>query len=825
LIRLALLSLWRERRSGPLLLLAMCLVLGTSVLSAASLFTARLERGLTEQGAELLGGDLLVQGSQVQPDAWASAAQQLGLGTARHAEFTSMLQAGEAIALAEIKAATPAYPLRGQLLLRREDHGLQTAVTGPPPAGEVWLEPRLADALGVRIGDTVQLGQLSLRVSARLMFEPDRSTGLFNLAPRALIAHQDLAASGLLGPGSRVRHSLLLAGEAAALASWRQAHPQAEQVGQKLLTPEEGRPEMIQILQRARQFLGLAAMAAVLLAGAGTAVVSLYWLRRRQTTVAVLEACGLTPARVLGWHAGLLLWLAWLAGLAGTALGGLLQLGLAELLAGLTNGDLPPPDARAWMAGPLFAVAMMAGFALPMLGNLRALPPAALLRQSLPPAARWRAGLGAAVLMTALLLGWFLRELKLALVALGAAVAAWLLLALLSALLLRFLPVLLKSAPAAWRIGAQALQRRRASAAAQGAGLGLTLTLLLVLLFVRGDILSQWREQVPPGTPNTFLINVQPEEREAVQAGLAALGVGEVRLYPMVRGRLLARNGEPYRSEALSDDRARRLLLREFNLSYADELPWGNRITAGQWHPPTGGAQQLSVEVGVARTFGIRVGDVLHFRIADADIQAPVTSLRELRWDSFRVNFFIIASPGLLEDKPATWITSVYLPPGAGPGLRDLLKRHPGVTALEVETLMAQLRGVLDRLSLAVELLTGFGLLAGLLLLAAVWQATSLDRQYESALLRAFGAPAAWLRRAVLAEYLLLGAVAGASAALAAGGAHAALAHWVLDLPLRLNPWMSLASLAAGICLASVMGLAGTRAVLRASPMSLLRAG
>jgi putative ABC transport system permease protein len=379
-------------------------------------------------------------------------------------------------------------------------------------------------------------------------------------------------------------------------------------------------------------------------------------------------------------------------------------------------------------------------------------------------------------------------------------------------------------AGAGWRYGVASLWRRLRATLVQTVALGLGITTLLLLTVARGDLLDSWRAKVPPDAPNRFLINVQPEQRQAMADFLRRHGIGNASLEPMVRGRLVARNGEPLTPRSYADERAQRLVEREFNLSWSALLPPGNEVVAGHWHGETSQAE-FSVEQGLAQTLGLRLGDELTFDIGGVPVAARITSLRKLDWDSMRVNFFVIAPRGVLEAFPANYITSFHLPPDQRPVINALVAAFPNVTVIDVEALLRQMNGILDQVSQAVTAVFGFALLAGTLVLAAALQSGQDERAADLALIRALGAKSAQVRASVFGEFAVLGGIAGLLGGFGAAAIAWALAHFVFHLDYLPSPSLPLLGVAFGTLVALLVGALGTRGVRRQPPLLVLRGG
>jgi len=816
----------RDWHAGELRVVAFALVLAVASVTSVGFVTDRVRLAVTYQANELLGADLAVLTSQPAPAEWEAHARSLGLATARTQSFPSVVLAGETTQLAEVKAVTPGYPLRGELRIAPDRNRPDVATREIPAPGTVWLEPRLMQGLDLAPGDTVSVGAMELTVAQVLTHEPDRGGNVLSLAPRLLMNAADVPRTQLVQPGSRVRYRLLVAGEPRAVDDFRHWLAERLPTGARLQGAEEARPELRSGLDRASQFLGLAALVSVVLAGVALAMAARRHVRRHTDGVAILRCLGAGPGFVVRAYALEMLWLALIASAAGCFVGAAVQLGLVELLRDLLPRNLPEPSWRPVAVGMATGVVTLAGFALPPVLRLRAVPPARVLRREFGGVrfsnlAAYGAALGALVL----LMLWQTGDGRLTAYVAAGALAAVGVLARAALGLIKGVGRLRARVGAAWRFGLANIARRGATSVAQVVAFGLGITVLLLLTLVRGDLLASWRESLPPDAPNYFLINVQPQQVQDVSDFLKERGRRQVELYPMVRGRLVAINGRRVSPEDY-EDRARRLVEREFNLSWAAALQADNRIVAGRWwQPDEQAAPMLSVETGLAETLNIKLGDELRFAVAGEEVAATVTSLRAVEWDSFHPNFFVIAPPGLLRDYPATYITSFYLPAQEKGLLTELVKRFPNVTVLDVDALMTQVRRIMDRMALAVEYVFVFTLLAGLAVLLAAIQATQDERRREGAVLRVLGASRRHLNLGTLAEFAALGAVAGLLGALAASVVGYVLSAQVFDIAYRFNPWVWLFGLLGGAAGVGLAGFLGTRSVLQRPPLRTLQQG
>ncbi len=823
-ITLALRLLKREWYAGELALLATALIIAVTSLTSVGAFAKRMELAMTYGASELLAADLRISSAEPIPNWVAPTAELFNLQQTDTVSFRSVVVAGELLQLAEVKAVRAGYPLRGQIEIADRAFGESQTVTHGPDAGQAWIESRLLSTLGIDVGEQVEVGEMSLQVSKVLVYEPDRGGDLFNIAPRLMMSAQDLSATGLIAPGSRVRYSRLLSGDPHDVDAFRlEAQPKIT-TGVRLESVTNARPELRVALQRATQFLSLAAIVSVLVAGVAIAVAAKRHAARHTDGAAVMRCIGASQQLVVTVFAMQTLLLGIVASLVGCALGLAAQEVLARLLGHLLVSELPAPPLSVFPLGVMTGLIILIGFALPPVLALGRVPPGRVLRRtrSATTAASLAVYVAASVCALALV-WWQAGETKLAAwVVLGGggtvlalSLAAFAMLWLVGRTRNRF--------GVAWRFGLSNVVRRAGASVMQIVALGLGLMLLLLLGIVRGDLFDNWRASLPEQAPNYFLVNVQPTEVTALEQHLDQAGLEVDSLYPLVRARLRAINGEVVKADRYSDDRARRMATREFNLSWSANLAPDNRIVAGHWWD-TDDTGALSIERGIARTLGVSLGDELTFALAGQEVTAPVTSMRTVQWDSFRANFFVLASPGLLDDFPATYMTNFHLPEHDRDSvLPSLVSAFPTVTVLDIDALLTKIRSIMDQATLGAEYVFVFTLLAGIAVLAAAIQATLDERRREVALLRALGAGRAHITKSLAAEFLSLGLVAGVSAAMGAALVGALLADRVFNLEYQASATLWIAGAAGGAIVVAIAGLIGTRSATRQPPNSVLR--
>lgn len=825
-ILLTLRMMLRDLRAGELHLLGLAIVIAVASLTSVGFLADRVARGLDREANQLLGGDLLLRADHPWAPSFEEEALRRGLRTVDTVLFTSMVSTDSGAELAAVKVVEPGYPLRGGMRIAPALNSPDQLADRVPEAGEIWLDERLMTVLGVAVGDRVGIGRLDLRVGAVVTFEADRGANFFSLLPRAMFNAADLPASVLLIRGSRATWRLHLAGEAREIESYAQWARGQMGRGESVESVDNARPEVRTALDQAQRFLRLAALLAVILASVAVGMSARRFMRRHLDGCAVMRCLGARQSQVLALVVGEFMLFGLVSALAGGALGWGVQEGLAIILKEALDAALPPPSPVPFLHGIAVALVLLAGFVLPQLLRLGRVSTLRVLRREIVPvesrsAAAWAAGI-VALLAIAL---WIAGEPRL-----GAFVAAGFIAALMAFAGIAWAGLLaikqLRGSGAlgssGWRYGVASAVRRMGASVLQIAALGLGLMALVVLTLVQADLLDSWRRMSPPDAPNRFVINIQPDQEQALGSFFAERKMVPPLIQTMIRGRLVAINGEQVKPESYENPRTRRLAEREFNLTHTDDLPAGNRVIGGAWHGD-GSAPQFSVEKGLAETFGMQLGDVLTFSVSGRSVDAPITSIRELDWDSMRVNFFVIGSPGLLDGDPASLITAFRMAPGDHALTAALTERFPNLSIIDVDAIIAQVRGMTDKLILIVRFVFGFALAAGVAVLFAALQATQDERAHELAVLRTLGARNAQLHRAVLAEFALLGGLAASLGTVGAVAIGWLLASFVFRMP-YVPDLIALASITVGATAVVLgCGVFGMRDLVRTPPLEGLR--
>jgi putative ABC transport system permease protein len=824
-------SLWRDLRSGELRLLIVAVTLAVAALTAVGFFADRLKAGLQRDARQLLGGDAVIVSDNLTPATFTAKARSLGLEVVQTLGFPTMGRASDAkggtAKLVALKVVAPGYPLRGNLKVASQPGAPERITRSVPAPGQAWVEAPLLDALGLQVGDELLLGDSRLRITEIILNEPDRGAGFMSFAPRVMIQQQDVAATGLIQPASRVNYRLAVAGSDKSVASfiaWAQDEVKHTGLrGVRIESLEGGRPEMGQTLDRAEKFLNLIALLAALLSAVAVALAARGFALAHLDDCAMLRVLGLSQRRIAlayVFEFGLI-------GLLASALGLLLGYALHHvfvlLLAGLVDTALPSAGWWPLMFGMGVGMTLLLAFGLPPVLQLSQVPALRVIRRdlgNLKPASIGVLLLGI-VGFAALLLAAS-SDLKLGLIAVGGFAAAALVFAALSWLAVKALrrAVSESTAPRWLVLATRQLAARPAFAVLQVSALAVGLLALILLVLLRTDLVSSWRQATPPDAPNRFVINIMPEQGDAFRQALLDAGVSKFDWYPMIRGRLIAINAKPVTPDDYADDRAKRLVEREFNLSHSATQPSQNKMVAGRWTPEEQDA--ISVEEGLAANLGLKLGDVLSFEVGGVQTVSKITSLRKVDWGSMRANFFAMYPVSKLPKVPATYMTA-FKAPSAAHFDNALVRSFPNITSVDMSSTIAQVQRVLDQVIGAVEFLFGFALAAGLVVLFAAVSATREERAREFAIMRALGARSSLLRQVQRAELAAVGLLAGFLASVLATLVGWALARFVFEFEWNASLWVLLWGALSGAALALLAGWWGLREVLRRPVVDTLR--
>ncbi|MEO1201929.1 MAG: FtsX-like permease family protein [Pseudomonadota bacterium] len=821
----ALRSFGRELRSGEVLVLLSAVILAVAALTAVGFLTDRIGKAVARQANEVLAADLRLRSAEPISDEWRDLAAESGLSTADMVSFPTVVYSDDGNALTTIIAVGDGYPLRGQLRISDRLFGTEQVAIGIPAPGEVWADTSLLPRIDAAVGDTLEVGATTLGVGAVVTYRPDQSIGFASLAPTLLMNVADLDATELIGVGSRVRYLLLVAGPDEAVAAFRDVVEADLPDSLRIRSAEDSSERAFAAADRAQRFLSLTAVISLLLSAVAVAMSARRFAHRRMDTVALMKSLGATQNFVIAVAMIQLV----LVGIIGVAAGSVIGFGaesiLSWLLADIIAGDLPDPGLTPVVLASGSALVLLIGFALPSLIQLKGTPPLRVLRHDeMPPAPSRLIVGGLALAAVAALLYRSVGDPTMLVIVLGGIIAIAAALYAVGRGLVGALGRFRSGVGVAWRYGLANVARRGRASAVQVVAFGLGLTVLLLLTLVRTDLLEGWRRTLDENAPNQFLINIQPQELDSVSDIFRSRDLEPPDYSPLVRARMVEINGEDVKELSYPDDGGKWFVNREQNLSWRASLSDSNEIIAGEWWPEGyTGPPQVSIEEEAALETGLGLGDMLTFEVAGQTVEAEVTSVRKINWDSFEPNFFLVFSPGALADYPTTYIASMRVEPEKRPALVDLVRAHPTISVIDLDSILRQVRGIIEKASLAVQAVFFFTLAAGVAVLFAAVQSTIDERRFESAMLRALGARKRIVFSGVMAEFAALGAAAGILAAAGASVLAAVLAIELFNLPYSFNPMLWVAGVLAGILVVCASGYFAARSAIDSAPVDVLR--
>jgi len=816
--------LWREFKNRELNLLIVALLIAVTSMSSVSLITNRVSVALLQQAGDLIAADVLVSSTEPAPVHWLNNAKSRSIEITQTVQFPSIVLSGDESHLVSIKAVTMGYPLRGELKTDSKPYTEGTVTQSIPAAGNVWVDSRLFNALQLSMGSLIEVGAVKLSVSRIISFEPDFGGDLFSAAPRLMMNIADLDATGLIVPGSRVRYKALFAAPSQALNSFKlwlesQLRPTDRMQGIK-----DARPELKTALDRADRFLGLSALVAVMLAAIAIALASARYARRHENSSAIMRTFGAKQNTILAIFSIQLAIIGFIASTLGLVAGYLVNEGIIYYFRQLIPHDLPAANLFVLLPAFFTGMLLIFCFSLPALARLKNISPVQVFQSRTTVATSRRFIFYIpALLIIALLTFWQARDIQLATYYLVGLVATVVILILATLLLLSVASQFKSQLPVSWRLGLTYLIRRKLNTMIESAGFGIGMMVIIILVLIRTDLIDDWLVSLPEDTPNQFLINIQPHQIEKLSSIFKATSRKQPIFYPMVRGRLTKINDKVVSADDYDDPRTQRLATRLFNLTWASQLPAENEIVEGQWWSDKEQTSQFSFDKALAEQLGIKLGDKLTYYISGKTITAPVTSFRTINWDSFKPNFFVISPAITLQNFPATYISSFYLNKNNKDFLTQLVRQFPNITVLDVQQMINQIRDIMEKVSLIIEVVFLFTLIAGILVMITTMQSTHDERIRDNAIMKTLGASKKQLRKILFTEFFLIGVISSLIATIAANITGYAIASNLMNMQYQVHLNSIAASLIIGTSIITITGLVAFRRYHKMPPVSTLR--
>ncbi len=812
-LKLAWKLLRRDWAGGELRILILALMVAVTGVSSINFFSERIRIAMIEESSTFIGADLQLTGSREADENWFKEADKLGLESAKSLLFASVVASDNAFQLASVRSVDTIFPLKGSLQLKTANDS-DTEINYKPQQGEVWVDSRLFSKLKIQIGDIVEVGIAEFTVTGMIESEPGRGGSLLNFIPRLVMNMDDVEKTQVIQPGSRISWQYQFAGNKDSIKEYTIWIKEQLDTTWALVGGSQGVPNLERTLNRAQGFLGLASLASLLLAGIAIAMVANRYAEHHFDHGALLRCFGASRSLVLKIYGSNLFILGLLTSIVGSVTGYLVHLGLVELMQPLLPNNLPQPSSQSFFIAVATGMAALTGFALPALMRLGAVSPLRVLRRDLSPVSlNGYFTYGLTVFTIGLIMWWQTRDIKMVVIVIAGGAIASFVLSLIAKAFLKFGLLFQRYMTGSVRFGFSQLARHSKASTIQIMAFGLALLVMMLILLLRNDLLDTWRSKLSDDTPNHFIVNVELGEVERMRTFFSEREIETSGMFPMIRSRMKLPESATGQIE------------REVNITWSEQLPDHNELEEGIWSPEetASGHPAMSLENKFAERMGLKIGDVLGFDTGGRIYQGEITSLRSVKWDSFKPNFFVMFTSDAIKDLPADWMTSFYLEPEKKQLLNGMVEQFPAVTLIELDAIMNQIQRIIEQVSIAVEYILLFVIIAGLMVLLATIQSTMDERIFESTVLRTLGASRSYLRSSLMTEFSLLGLLAGLMAAAGTELVSYGLYEQLFKLPYAMHGWLWLAGPLCGIIIISVAGNLAARSVVSRPPMSSFR--
>ncbi|TMP08950.1 cell division protein FtsX [Pseudoalteromonas sp. S3178] len=828
--KLALKLFAREFRRGELTVISAAIALAVLTVLTLSMVTERIAQSIAQKSSAFIAADRVLASAHTLDTAFITKAKEQNLQTAQMVYFDTMLFANDEMQFSSVKAASNEYPLKGQLKVKDSLMGETVIAQGGPAPGNVWLSESVFYSLNIDIGAQVELGAALFNVEKVIVEEPDAPFNVFSSSRRVLINIADVPKTEVIQPGSRVYYRQLYAGDEADINSFYEwLKPQMAE-NQQWYGVKDRQSPISNSLNRAESFLLLAGLLGIILAAVAIAVSAKRYCERQYDPVAMMKTLGGSRSTIRKIYMLHLLLVCAMAVSIGLLIGYGLQEIATSYLSKSMGMELPLGGFKPWLIAISTGVICAVMFSIKPLFDLFDIPPLRVLRRNLGDqltVSRMHLGMSA---LTVFLLMWlFSNNIKITLILFVSTLALIGVLFLLSKLIFGGGRKLGLKPGNSWSLAIASIQKRANVNAVQLISFSLAIKLLLFLIVLKNDMISDWQSQLPADAPNAFLVNITQNELEPVNEYLAQNDIQVSDFYPTIRGRVNAVNGElvarkvSLQDNEKKDEEARSGIGRELNLTWLKDVPAQNEIIEGQWFGE-GAVGEASVEESMLERLDVEIGDTLTFLIGAQSFDAKITSVRKVNWATLKPNFFIILSPDVLKDFPATYISSVRIEPEQKRDFSQLLRTYPTITAIDVDNFVKQIQSTIQQVSLAIGFVLAIVVLCGALVLISQVQASLGERMQEIVILRTLGAKGRLIKNATLYEFLLLGALAGFVAALFSDVALLIVQQQMFDLAGKLHPAIWLIGPVSGGVFVAALGYFMIARKLKQNTQGLVRA-
>jgi putative ABC transport system permease protein len=841
IVRMAL----REIRASwqRLVFFFVCIAIGVAAIVALRSVIQSVRLALSGEARALLSADLVISGN----DPFNRTVRETIAREARAGRVTAESEAKElptmvrpadpaivASRIVELRAVQSSFPMYGTLRLQGGHTYSHDFLRGHG----ALVRPELLAQFGLGVGDRIIIGTQRFQVRGVIESEPGRRLGAFSVGPRVLIDYADLESTDLLTFGSRVNHQLLLKVPDAALAALTMDLRQAfanEFVFVRSYRRNEDR--MSQDFERAENYLSLVGLVVVILGGIGVSSVARVFVQQKIRSIAVLKCVGGTSHQILAVYLVQVL----LLGLAGSLLGVVLAALVVAAVPSFVPNSVNMLQIDYGLTRTAVAQGLLVGllvsllFSLVPLLEVRHVKPSLLLRQDIPPAPRvdWVKWAATALVAGALVAvaAWQAGSLRVGLMLSGGFVCTAVLLYVAGLVLVRAVQPLRYARSFALRQAVLHVARPGNQTRVILLAVGLGAFFIIGVRALQANLLKDFAIQLGENSPDMFLMDVQPDQRQALSAFIDDHNGpnGPPRMIPVLRARVVGVRGRDVSLDRYEDVRGRGSLSREYTITYRPALEANEQVIAGQWwDSSTSGGAEVSIEESLRDHFQIQVGDQMRFDVLGRTITATVTSVRRVEWRDFRAGgFMFVFRPGTFDNAPHTFVSTLQAPldPAARARLQGALVRaFPNVSVIDLRELLDTIRRVLNNVTLGVTVVGALVLLSGALILVGAVSMTKFRRVYEAAILKTLGASTRLIATMLLLEYGVLGAIAGTIGSAGAMVLSWAVATYALDMPWTSAPLLSVMGIVLTALFVAAVGVAASLDVLRHKPLATLRA-
>lgn len=840
--------LHHELRRGELTIIFIAIALAVATVFSLTGFSGQIKYAIVANSTNTIGADRVLRMSSEVDTSIIEKSQTLALEYARKIETESMAFAGDNMLLSELDAVSDTYPLRGELRIKTSLTQIASVVANAPKLGTVWVEPSVLSRLNVKIGEVIEIGVAPLIIAGIVTDIPDRSYRAFIAGPTVILNIADMPKTELIQPGSRITYKYLFAGETQAIESFEKwIKPQINE-SQRWYDAKAAQNRLSRILDTAEKFLSLASMLGIVLAAVAVAVASRRYGQRHQPNVSIFKALGASISHVRKLYCLHWTLLSCLSIAAGLVVGyGLLLLGANAIASYLSLADAPltfVPFLTAIFTGLLCAIA----FAIhPIMTLVKSSPLNVIRGFSQEKVARFGWHQLPPLLALFLLLFIFSQDLVMsAALLLGGVVVSFILLLFGRGLMSAGRSVGTKAGKS-WHLALANLKRRASENSVQLVSFTIAIMLLLLITVMKSSILSEWEQQFPDDTPNHYLINITQDQIQPLKTFVEENNIANQGFYHIYRGRLSAINGvktvdkddndddsqeqnaektdgtEKQQAKKTKQKNTRQGMGRELGLTWRTELPDENEIIAGQWWQVGDKKPQVSIESNIAERLAVKLGDELTFTLGSDEFTVPVTSIRQVNWQSRQLNFIMVFNQSVLEKFPTTSISAWSISDDNRDLVYRFLANFPTITVMDFAAIMAQLNSIIEQVTVAIQLILILVVLAGSLVLIAQVQASMEERERELAILRTLGAKGSLLRNSVLYEFVALGAIAGLMASVGMEIAVYILQSQVFNMSGSFHFQYWLVGIGVGAFFVGLIGMLSCWRLLKLSSVTLIR--